>query len=252
MKILITGGNSLIAQSIARDRVLRGDTVSMTASSEHSLEMLKTACSADKGRTSCFVFNLLDPLRYLTALDEHVAGIDALILNAATRTETLDYFHALPESEVGASIDANIKGNVFLLRRVLPVMLKRGFGRIIFISSVSAGMGTSYYGAYCLHKAAIEGLILNIAVDYAQHNILANIVRLGVFRTPRTESFRERGRYAKRAAALIPQGVIGEPDFLPEAIHPLLSQKQYINGSIITVSGGLPLVKLPFSRSTAP
>jgi 3-oxoacyl-[acyl-carrier protein] reductase len=249
VKLLITGGNSLIAQSIARDRILRGDAVSLTASSENSLEALKTACSPDSIGMSCFIFNLLDPLRHLTALDENIADIDALILNAATRTETLDYFHALSEEEVSTSIDANIKGNVFLLRRVLPVMLQRGFGRIIFISSVSAGMGTSQYGPYCLHKAAIEGLMLNIAVDYAGHNILANIVRLGVFKTPRTEAFRERGRYTKRAAALIPQGELGEPDSLPEVIHPLLSRKQYINGSVITVSGGLPLVKLPFSRN---
>lgn len=226
--------------------------VALTASSEISLEMMKTAYGADEARIGCFVFNLSDPQRHLTALDEAIADIDALILNAATRTETLDYFHALPEEEVSASIDANIKGNVFLLRRVLPVMMKRKFGRIVFISSVSAGMGTSYYGAYCLHKGAIESLMLNIAVDYAGHNILANIVRLGAFKTLRTESFRMRGRYAKHAAALIPQGTLGEPDSLPEVIHPLLSLKQYINGSIINVSGGLPLVKLPFSRKQAP
>jgi 3-oxoacyl-[acyl-carrier protein] reductase len=249
VKLLITGGNSIIAQSMARDRILRGDAVCLTASSESSLETLRSACSADTTGISCFIFDLLDPQRHLPALEEHIADLDALILNAATRTHTLDHFHALPEDEVSASIDANIKGNLFLLRRILPIMLKRRFGRIVFISSVSVAMGTSHYGLYCLHKAAMEGLMLNIAVDYAEHNILANIVRLGVFKTPRTESFWAHGHYAKRAAALIPQGTLGEPDSIPEIIHPLLSLNQYINGSVLTISGGLPLVKLPFSRN---
>jgi hypothetical protein len=50
-------------------------------------------------------------------------------------------------------------------------MLKRELGRIVFISSVSKAMGTSNYGLYCLHKAAIEGFILNIAVDYAERDL---------------------------------------------------------------------------------
>jgi NAD(P)-dependent dehydrogenase (short-subunit alcohol dehydrogenase family) len=82
-------------------------------------------------------------------------------------------------------------------------------------------------------------------VDYGADNVLANIVRLGIFRTPRTEEFWTREKYARRAMAVIPQGGLGDPGSIPEAIHPLLCANQYINGSILTISGGLPLVKTP-------
>jgi NAD(P)-dependent dehydrogenase (short-subunit alcohol dehydrogenase family) len=41
---------------------------------------------------------------------------------------------------------------------------------------------------------------------------------------------------------MVPQGVLGHPDAVPEAVHPLLSPRQYINGTVITVAGGLPLL----------
>lgn len=244
MRILITGGNSWIAQAIAVDRIARSDDVCLTASSEASREALLATCRRRGLGASCVVFDLRNPDGLSAELDERLHAVDGLILHAATPVRTLERFHNLPADEVDASIDADIKGNLFLLRRALPGMLERQFGRIVFVSSVSVVMGTSRYGAYCLTKSALEGLILNLAVDYGDCNVLSNIVRLGVFRTSRTERYWSRAKYVKRAASVVPQGAIGEADAVPEAIHPLLSPRQYINGSVVTVSGGLPLLKM--------
>jgi 3-oxoacyl-[acyl-carrier protein] reductase len=243
VKILITGGNSLIAQSIAFDRIARGDSVVLTAASLSSLSQLETTCRRIGQGATCLLFDLLSPDECSAGCDGMLAEIDGLILNAATPTETRDVFHRLPRHEVDAAIDGNIKGNVYLLRKALPGMQERKFGRIVFISSVSAVMGTAHYGAYCLHKAAIEGLIFNLAVDYARDNVLANIVRLGIFRTARTEEFWGREKYVRRVAGVIPQGEFGDPGSIPDAIAPLLSVKQYMNGSVVTIAGGLPLVR---------
>jgi 3-oxoacyl-[acyl-carrier protein] reductase len=243
MRILITGGNSWIALALAADRIARGDEVSLTASSEASLDALLAACR-DRGLTaSCFIFDLGRPDRRSAELDEHLAGIGGLVLNAATPVSRRDLFHKVPQSEVDASIDADIRGNLFVLRKALPIMLERRFGRIVFVSSVSVVMGTSRYGAYCLTKSALEGLMLNLAVDYGDRNVLSNTVRLGMFRTRRTGEYWSREKYTARAASLIPQGTLGDPGALPEAIHPLLSPTQYMNGCVVTVSGGLPLMK---------
>jgi len=243
VRILITGGRSRVAQAIALDREARGDEICLTASSESSCRALRDSC-VDRGiRASCAVFDLAKPAAVSPGLDAQLRQAEGLILNAATAVETLDLFHRVPAGEVDAAVDADVKGNLSLLRAVLPGMAERGFGRIVFISSVSVAMGTSRYGRYCLTKAALEGLVLNLAVDYGHLNVLSNIVRLGVFRTGRTERFWSREKYARRAASLIPQGALGDVDALPEAIHPLLSARQYINGSVVTVAGGLPLLR---------
>jgi NAD(P)-dependent dehydrogenase (short-subunit alcohol dehydrogenase family) len=242
VRVLITGGNSWIAQALAIDRNARGDEVFLTASSEASLSALQATCR-DRGiAASCAVLDLRHPEPPAADLAGWLATTDGLVLNAATPVRTLDRFHHLPPDEVDASIDADIKGNLFLLRQALPGMVERRFGRIVFVSSVSVVMGTARYGAYCLTKSAMEGLMLTLAVEYGASNVLSNTVRLGIFKTPRTEPFWSRDRYRKSASALIPQGSLGDVDALPEAIHPLLSPRQYINGSVVTVAGGLPLV----------
>jgi len=249
MRIVITGGRSSIAQAIALDRCARGDEVCLTASSPASLEDLEAQCRQRGIGADGVLFDLRRPGMASEAFDARLRAADALVLVAATPVRTLDRFHAVPAAEVDEAVEADIKGNLHLLRRALPGMLDRAFGRIVFVSSVSVPMGTSHYGAYCLTKSAVEGLILNLAVDYGDQNVLANIVRLGVFRTGRTGRFWSRTRYAARAAAAIPQGTLGEPGAAAEAIQPLLSPSQYINGSVITVAGGLPLVRTSAFRA---
>lgn len=244
MRLLITGGNSSIAQALAVDRIARGDEVWLTASTEASRETLLATCRERGIRAACLVFSLSAPEEHPPELDERLRDLDGLVLNAATPVRRLAPFHALPADEVETTIDADIKGNLYLLRSVLPGMLGRRFGRIVLVSSVSVAMGTSRYGAYCLTKSALEGLMRNLAVDYGEHNVLSNTVRLGIFRTRRTERFWSREKYVRRAASLVPQGALGEVESLPEAIHPLLSERQYINGSVVTVSGGLPLLRV--------
>jgi 3-oxoacyl-[acyl-carrier protein] reductase len=244
VRLLITGGNSSIALALAVDRIARGDEVSLTASSEASRETLLATCRERGIRAACLLFDLRAPGEHPPELDERLGSIDGLVLNAATPVRTLAPFHALPADQVEATIDADIKGNLSLLRSVLPGMQARRFGRIVLVSSVSVAMGTSRYGAYCLTKSALEGLMRNLAVDYGEHNVLSNTVRLGIFRTRRTERFWSREKYVRRAASLVPQGALGEVESLPEAIHPLLSERQYINGSVVTVSGGLPLLRV--------
>jgi NAD(P)-dependent dehydrogenase (short-subunit alcohol dehydrogenase family) len=242
VRILITGGNSWIAQAIAIDRLARGDDVCLTASSPASLTALQTTCRERGLVAACGVFDLCHPHELSVEVRDGLAAADGVVLNAATRVPALERFHDLPADQVDAAVDADIKGNLFLLRTVLPGMAERRFGRIVFVSSVSVAMGTSRYGAYCLTKSALEGLILNLAVDYGDRNVLSNIVRLGLFKTRRTERFWRSEAYVERAASMVPQGRLGDVDAVPEAIHPLLSARQYINGSVVTVAGGLPLL----------
>lgn len=243
MRIVITGGRSSIAQAVAADRAARGDEVCLTASSRTACSELEAQCRVRGIAAACDVYDLASPEALEGSFETRLRAADALVLVAATPVRTLDVFHAVPPGEVDAAVDADIKGNLRLLRLALPGMLEREFGRIVFVSSVSAAMGTPNYGTYCLTKSALEGLVLNLAVDYGSRNVLANIVRLGVFRTRRTERFWSQPRYAARAAAAIPQARIGDPSSIAEAFAPLLSPAQYINGSVITVAGGLPLVR---------
>ncbi len=244
MKICITGGGSDIARSIAIRRLKMGNEIIITASSSESLQKSLTFFKENGyPQVVGFVYQLENPNASEAAIQTFLkSGIDGLILNASTQVRTLKPFHELDPNDFKSQVDTNIYGNVWLLQKVLPHMIEQKFGRLIFISSLSATQGTSRYSAYCLAKSGMEGLFLNLAVDYGNSGIVSSIVRPGLIATKRNKKFWSRTHYAEKMATIIPQGTLGTPDSIAEAIDPLLSQNTYMNGSIITVAGGLPLL----------
>jgi len=245
MRVLITGGSSEIGRSIVRRRLALGDEVFVTASSEPSLAETLARYEAEGLKLRGLVLDLAAPAASEPAMAQLLGeGLQGLVLNAWTRRPPLHRFHELPQEALEADVHANLMGNLWLLRRVLPAMVEARCGRIVFISSVSTVSGTGRYGAYVLCKSALEGLVRNLAVDYGEFNVLSNTVRLGIFKTERTKKYWSRPHYVERMSAVIPEGALGEPEHVGEVLDPLLSAHQYINGAVLDVTGGLPMFRL--------
>lgn len=225
MKVLITGHSSLLAQSIAASRLERGDEVFMT--SRNSIE------EVDK-RITVLPFDLGAP-----EFSKLIAqNFDALILSAMTATPTLKTFHKIDMD--GENLDFlrnNIEGNIKLLQAILPHMIEKKFGRIVYISSMIAAHPMAGYSIYGAIKAAMESTIQSIAFEYGKYNITANTIRPGIIATERNRKFREK--HLDQMTKNISLKNIALPSQIVEAIHPLLSMNCYIQGAKIDVSGGL-------------
>lgn len=243
MKVLITGGSSEIGLALAKARAAKGDEVWVTSSSSASLEETLAEYVKEKIKVQGVVFDLAKPDTSPGETQRLLEKIDALVLNAASRTVKLRRFTEWDEADGAAYLRANIDGNLWLLQRAIPGMVERKFGRLVFISSLTAMQGTSRFAYYCAAKAAVEGLFLNLAVDYAESGVFANIVRPGIIATERTKRFWKRSHYLERMTEIIPAGALGQPAQVAEAIEPLLSATGYMNGAIVPVGGGLPLLR---------
>lgn len=241
MNILITGGSSDITMAIARSRLALGDKVIITTSNEKSLVETLNSYHQQHLDVEGIVYSFSDSEQIEIKLNR---PIHALILNAFGRQRKLKTFHESSLNEFTEYYHQNIDGNVRLLHQIIPNMLTLQFGRVILVSSASVALGTKKYGAYCLAKSALEGLITNLAVEYGPQNILFNTVRLGLMKTSRTKPFWQRQAYQDYVNQMIPQGKMGEPEQVAEALAPLLSPTSYMTGSIIHVTGGLPLMNI--------
>lgn len=241
MRILITGGSSEIGQAIVKRRLEGGDQVFITTSSQESLDKTKQEF-ADQGLSiDGFVFDLNEPSKCSSELQKVLAsGLDALILNAATRQPKLRLFHEMKEEDFSSFFSANTLGQIWLLRAVLPKMLEQKSGRLILISSLIAQSGSSRYSAYAAAKGAMESLFLNLAVDYGSEGVLSSIIRPGIIATSRNRRYMKIPGYVEKLSSMIPQGKIGQPQQIAEALDPFLSANSYLNGSILEVSGGFP------------
>ena len=73
-------------------------------------------------------------------------------------------------------IDVNLNGTYRTSRLCLPVMMDRGWGRIINIASTAASVGAATSGAYCASKAGVVGLSRCIALESASRGVTCNTI----------------------------------------------------------------------------
>ena len=129
-------------------------------------------------------------------------------------------------------------GSVFCTHEALPLMLARGRGSIIYVSSIPALAG--YQGApYTVAKAGILGLMKDIAREYGRSSIRANALALGNIRTRATYDLLDaatRRLFAEQA----PLQRWGLPEEVAEAALFLASDKSgFITGQTLVVDGGV-------------
>jgi 3-hydroxybutyrate dehydrogenase len=76
-------------------------------------------------------------------------------------------------------IDVNLNGTYRAIKRCLPGMIERKWGRIVNIASTAASVGAPTSGAYCASKAAVVGLTKAVALEGAPHGVTCNAISPG-------------------------------------------------------------------------
>jgi NAD(P)-dependent dehydrogenase (short-subunit alcohol dehydrogenase family) len=138
--------------------------------------------------------------------------------------------------------------SVFLTCKfVIPVMLERGGGSIINVSSLSATKVVRAESAYAASKGAINSFTANLAVEYASRGIRCNAIVPGLINTPMvanmlSEQLSPADVEANMQARdrLSPTGKMGEAwDVAHAAVFLASDEAKYVNGLLLNVDGGL-------------
>ena len=166
--------------------------------------------------------------------------VDILVINAGICTmvpwddTTLESWNRI--------LEINLTGAYLCSKAVLPHMRQYKFGRLVFISSAGAFMGSvTGHVAYGASKAGMIALMKVLAKEFAVEGILANAIAPGSIDTPITDSF---GVDAKRRFAEASSlGRQGTPRELADAVLFLVSDRStYVNGATLHVNAGSLLV----------
>ncbi|MEZ5650395.1 MAG: SDR family NAD(P)-dependent oxidoreductase [Burkholderiaceae bacterium] len=143
---------------------------------------------------------------------------------------------------------ANNQTGIFITcKHVLPHMVRQGKGAIINIGSVAGQRWIGFpYIAYSAAKAAIVAMTQNIALQYAANGIRANCVQPGLLNTPlireplKNEYGGDIESMIAQRDALSPTGRMGDAwDTAYAALFLASDEARYINGTTLTVDGGL-------------
>src|SRR5207237_8254451 len=112
-----------------------------------------------------------------------VPPVGALVNNAGITSPTP--FLQVSGEEWDKIFAVNVRGAYNITRRVVPGMSERGFGRVVFLSSVSAERGGGVFGgvAYSAAKAAELGFTRALAREVGPHGLTINAVAPGLIDT---------------------------------------------------------------------
>jgi NAD(P)-dependent dehydrogenase (short-subunit alcohol dehydrogenase family) len=174
----------------------------------------------------------------LAALDGAVPPVGALVNNAGITSPTR--FLEVTGEEWDRIFAVNVRGAYNITRRVAPGMAERGFGRIVFLSSVSAERGGGVFGgvAYSAAKAAQLGFARALARELGPAGLTVNSVAPGLIGTDITGGALEGERKAQLLAGT-PVGRVGTVADVADLITYLCREESgYITGATYDVNGG--------------
>ena len=167
---------------------------------------------------------------------EEIGVIDVLINNAGiTRDRSLRKMSA---EDWHAVLGANLDSVFNMTHPVLEAMVKRGWGRIINISSVNGQQGAFGQCNYAAAKAGMHGFTKSLALEVARHGVTINTVSPGYLDTSMVRHM-PPDVLRDRILPQIPVGRLGKPDEVAGLVAFLVSDAgAYVTGANLAINGG--------------
>jgi len=237
---IVTGGGRGIGKSIALGLAECGAKIVVASRSKEELEGVANEIKERGGEAIAVVTDLMitDQIPALVdATIEAFGRVDILVNNAAR--SFLRPLMELREDGYDKIFTVNVKAAFLLSRAVATIMMERGGGKIVNITTVGAVRGGAGMGIYHASKAALNMLTKCMAVEWAPFNINVNAVGPGLTKTSFSQPIWSNPEVEKTITSRIPKGRLAEPEDIVGAVLFLCSEDSlFITGESIYVDGG--------------
>ncbi len=237
---IVTGAGRGMGQAIAHTMAKNGASVVLNDLDEETVTM----ATSDISKFNSEVISDVGNVSNTTYVNEMISrtlsrfnSVDILVNNAGVLRPTpiID----ITEEEWDFVVTGNLKTTFLCSKSVIPIMQKRGWGRIINISS-SAGKNISTIGGahYTAAKAAVLGFTRHMAKEVAEFGITVNALCPGLIDTEMVRSTITPQRTTEYADSF-PIQRLGKPKEIADLVNFLSSeQAAYITGASIDINGG--------------
>lgn len=232
---LVTGASGGIGQAMARRLAAGGAAVALGyGASARPARELAEGIVTEGGRAAALGADLRQPEapgQLVRAAEEALGPVDVLVSNAGQgRAQPLAEISAADFDEMLA---VNLRAPFLLAQRVLPSMAQRGFGRILFISSVAAFTGGIIGPHYAASKAGLHGLTHFLASRFAAAGITVNALApalvTGTGMLPGDpQELRQQ----------VPAGRLGQPGEVADLAAAVLANP-YLTNQVVSIDGGM-------------
>ncbi len=248
--VLITGASQGMGYAIAEGFAEEDAAVVMSARRE---DVLASAAATIRKKTGAPVLHFSADIESESDVHnlvrftlEKLEKIDVLVCNSGGPPSK--YFSQINESEWEKYLNLNLRGFVRLARAVIPSMKEQEWGRVLFLSSVSAKQPIDGLILSSVARSGVVGLTKSLSNELAKYNILVNNVCPGYVRTGLvTEHIKTRAKQESCSTEQIldqyhndiPLGRIADPKEIANVFTFLASENaSYITGISLNVDGG--------------
>ena len=234
MKVaLVTGASRGIGQAISLQLKEDGYRVLGTATTSSGIKSLK-----DKGIEG-LELDLNSPNSKETfwqEIESKEVNISILVNNAGITRDNIVL--RMSDNEWQDIMNVNLNGTFYLTKKILKMMLKLKWGRVINITSTSASIGNKGQSNYSAAKAGVEAFTKSLAREVGKRNITINSIAPGFISTDMTEQ--NDAVNSQDLINEIPLGRFGKPEEVAHLASFLCSEEaSYITGQILHINGGL-------------
>ncbi len=226
--VLVTGGNRGIGLKVAEAFLALGDQVAITYRSGEppaGFFAVKADVTDPDSLDAAFA-----------AVEEHQGPVEVLVANAGITHDTL--LLRMSDDDFDSVVQTNLVGSFRVAKRAAKGMLRLKRGRLIFMSSVVALLGSAGQTNYAAAKAGMVGFARSAARELGSRGITANVIAPGFVDTDMTAALSEEQR--DRIMAQIPLGRYASTQEVADVVTFIASDAAgYITGAVIPIDGGL-------------
>ena len=233
---LVTGASRGIGAAVA-EALARGGwpvVVNYRSDRDGALETVRKIDAAG-GRALPIEADVADPAavdRMFEQTEDELGPALVVVNNAGARHDRLTV--RLEPENWSHVIEVNLTGTFLVMRRALQTMVRRRFGRIVNVSSVSATRTLPGQASYAASKAGVEALTKTAAVEVARRGITVNAVAPGLVATGFVSEMTDEW------ATAMPSRRIAEPEEVAHCVSFLVSEgAEHVSGTVLSIDGAL-------------